>query len=278
MDALQGQEADICIVSAVRAPPPASANCSQEGLGFLDDNRRTNVMLSRAQQLLVIVGDAQAWLRGPPGSLLRAFAAKSLAEGCCFGVEGDFLKSDLISSPTIGHISGLLVHLQAANEPAHLESIWKAPISNFVQTIARVENLSRQKRVQIVPSKSKPGIVGGGNFGKRIELDAINEKQERSGNHRTPRNVKVTGSAVSGQLRSSLSATELVVAGPTSETIVAVLKRLAGASRHKEFMGVIFMRKFPKGSWRSTSHACRCYEAAGLSIRWQGSNFFVRLP
>lgn len=47
------QEAGIVIVS-----PVADAHA----LGFLCDNRRLNVLLSRAQQSLIVLGDMHAWL------------------------------------------------------------------------------------------------------------------------------------------------------------------------------------------------------------------------
>lgn len=55
-DSLQGQEADVCIVSLVRCESPGY------WVGFLDDNRRNNVMLSRSSQVLVLVGDLLSWL------------------------------------------------------------------------------------------------------------------------------------------------------------------------------------------------------------------------
>lgn len=52
VDSFQGNEADIVLVSLVRnnALPP------EEGLGFLEESARINVLLSRAEQLLVLVG------------------------------------------------------------------------------------------------------------------------------------------------------------------------------------------------------------------------------
>ena len=77
VDSLQGQEADVCVVSAVLSPGAGG------GLGFLADNRRVNVMLSRSQQLLVIVGNAEAWVDAR-GTLLGAFAARAFADGAVF--------------------------------------------------------------------------------------------------------------------------------------------------------------------------------------------------
>ena len=52
VDAFQGREADICIISITR--------CNREGkLGFVDDHNRINVALSRGKEALVIVGDSR---------------------------------------------------------------------------------------------------------------------------------------------------------------------------------------------------------------------------
>ncbi len=52
VDSFQGNEADIVVVSLVRN----NAFLPEEGLGFLDEAARINVLLSRAEQLLVLVG------------------------------------------------------------------------------------------------------------------------------------------------------------------------------------------------------------------------------
>jgi hypothetical protein len=52
VDAFQGSEADLVIVSLVRNNPRTGAR----GLGFLRDSRRMNVLLSRAKWQLVLVG------------------------------------------------------------------------------------------------------------------------------------------------------------------------------------------------------------------------------
>ena len=62
VDAFQGREQDIVFYSVVRSNP-------KRQIGFLSDCRRLNVALSRARELLFIVGDhrmvAQAYTRGP---------------------------------------------------------------------------------------------------------------------------------------------------------------------------------------------------------------------
>src|SRR5262249_12132085 len=52
VDEFQGNEADVIIVSLVRN----NASPSGSGLGFLSEEPRVNVMLSRAKRKLIIIG------------------------------------------------------------------------------------------------------------------------------------------------------------------------------------------------------------------------------
>ena len=53
VDSFQGDEADVVVVSLVRNNHHSTPT---KALGFLQDNRRTNVLLSRAKWMMVIVG------------------------------------------------------------------------------------------------------------------------------------------------------------------------------------------------------------------------------
>ena len=54
IDAFQGQEADMVVVSLVRSNP-------QQEYGFLADSRRLNVAFTRARKKLLVVGDSATW-------------------------------------------------------------------------------------------------------------------------------------------------------------------------------------------------------------------------
>lgn len=59
IDAFQGREAEVVVVSLVRSSPSSG----QAGIGFLREPERVNVLLSRARRLLVIVGDLATFAR-----------------------------------------------------------------------------------------------------------------------------------------------------------------------------------------------------------------------
>jgi hypothetical protein len=63
VDGFQGQEFDVVLLSTVRG---ASGDSSSTSLGFLADERRMNVALTRARYSLLVVGNAQALSKGHP--------------------------------------------------------------------------------------------------------------------------------------------------------------------------------------------------------------------
>lgn len=66
VDSFQGREKDLVIISCVRT--------SRAGIGFLDDDRRMNVAITRAKRSVVVVGNAAA--------LKNSLSWKSLVDHC----------------------------------------------------------------------------------------------------------------------------------------------------------------------------------------------------
>ena len=68
MDSFQGRECDVVVYSTVRSN-------IEKKIGFLKDRRRINVALSRACELLVIVGDNYMMETATIGGDLNPFAS-----------------------------------------------------------------------------------------------------------------------------------------------------------------------------------------------------------
>lgn len=111
MDAFQGREKDVIIVSTVRA-------AGSRGIGFLADVRRMNVALTRARHGLFVVGSASALSVNPKWSELASLAKRrgglvrvrdptcQLLELSPVGKEG----SSPSSSPTRGGATPVMLH------------------------------------------------------------------------------------------------------------------------------------------------------------------------
>eukprot|EP00743_Colponemidia_sp_Colp-15_P019174 GILK01024329.1.p1 GENE.GILK01024329.1~~GILK01024329.1.p1 ORF type:complete len:154 (+),score=15.91 GILK01024329.1:45-464(+) len=57
VDSFQGRESKVVIVSCVRSAKEHASHDAKFGIGFLQQPERTNVALSRAKDLLVIIGN-----------------------------------------------------------------------------------------------------------------------------------------------------------------------------------------------------------------------------
>ncbi|GFR43539.1 hypothetical protein Agub_g4420, partial [Astrephomene gubernaculifera] len=60
IDGFQGREKDICIFSAVRSPVAPKKGGRRPGIGFVADERRVNVGLTRARCSLIVIGNMRA--------------------------------------------------------------------------------------------------------------------------------------------------------------------------------------------------------------------------
>ena len=70
MDAFQGRQLDVVILSCVRANPGGSA------IGFVNDIRRMNVAITRAKRALWVLGSRITLERSPVWAALLADAAQ----------------------------------------------------------------------------------------------------------------------------------------------------------------------------------------------------------
>ncbi len=57
---VQGREKDICLFSAVRSPAAPKKGGRRAGIGFVADERRINVGLTRARCSLIVIGNVRA--------------------------------------------------------------------------------------------------------------------------------------------------------------------------------------------------------------------------
>ena len=79
VDSSQGCEADVVIVSFVRS---SSRRGIRGAAGFLADDRRINVALTRARHQLICVGDASGTLGERGSEALRNLVADPKRRGC----------------------------------------------------------------------------------------------------------------------------------------------------------------------------------------------------
>ncbi|KAM3274156.1 hypothetical protein ACQJBY_043370 [Aegilops geniculata] len=87
IDGFQGEEDDIIIVSTVRSN-------GSGGLGFLADNRRTNVALTRARHCLWIVGNATTLYKS--GTVWKNLIDDAIRRKCIFSASNDATMCKLV--------------------------------------------------------------------------------------------------------------------------------------------------------------------------------------
>lgn len=82
VDSSQGCEADIVIVSFVRSLDASASRGGNYSAGFLSDDRRLNVALTRAKYQLICVGNAEGLKSLPETSTLRALSHDATDRDC----------------------------------------------------------------------------------------------------------------------------------------------------------------------------------------------------
>jgi superfamily I DNA and/or RNA helicase len=84
VDSSQGSEADLVIVSFVRS----KGSTQKDSIGFLSDDRRLNVALTRARYQLVCVGNIHGSLRTAPKGAIKDLIAWSVELGHTINLYG----------------------------------------------------------------------------------------------------------------------------------------------------------------------------------------------
>ena len=82
VDACQGCEADVCILSFVRSNQGRSSGNIKHSVGFLCDARRLNVALTRARYQLICIGNVMETLSAATGTTLADLAADAKGRDC----------------------------------------------------------------------------------------------------------------------------------------------------------------------------------------------------
>jgi len=100
----QGRESRVVIISCVRSNPRFLEEDGRKGLGFVFERKRMNVAITRAKELLVVIGNGALLQRDPYWKAFLAFTIRNkLYQGTELDLEMDGnyisrLESDLVNS------------------------------------------------------------------------------------------------------------------------------------------------------------------------------------
>ncbi|KAI3955512.1 hypothetical protein MKW98_028457 [Papaver atlanticum] len=147
IDGFQGGEEDVIIISTVRSNNYGS-------IGFLDNNQRTNVALTRARYCLWIIGDGKTLTK--KNSVWRKIVVDAKGRGCYFNAEDDKRLSKVIIDS--------LVECGQLNDLLRMKSLifkgerWKAIFEDdFWKSFVRIKSIVTRKDVVALLMKLATG-------------------------------------------------------------------------------------------------------------------------
>ena len=161
IDAFQGREADIIILSCVRAPwhggNGSGSGSARSNVGFLQDVRRMNVALTRARRSLWVLGHVESLVSSRPWRSLAEHAGATLPPLTClhaFSAAHICLVAQVCQMICRIGKAGAAVHVAHA----HTGSVCAAKEECLFQALPKYSDMLRMERpkLAVLPVNAKP--------------------------------------------------------------------------------------------------------------------------